>query len=211
MLKLSVDSPFRYKSNVRVSPHIKAKVFGEDVLLFASPRRLQKEAVTVLRGDISRSKAFWEVFTKRVNESIHLLTIPTLCQILKALESGNATPSLLSGVCHFIREDICTIGCGKYQSINDIITIMKFLSKFSTPIEINVFLPIVKRITDLVYQVKGKVEMEELLEEISKIRPKMVEITAIEALLARKISRRINIQGKRDPFLSLENPSNLLV
>lgn len=185
----NADSPFRYRTNVRVASHIKSKDFGSDVLLFASPNKLQFEALSVLKHNACRSKAFWEVFSKRVNESVHLLNPAVLCDIMRAFEIGNADGSLRSGICHFVSEDISTVGCDKYTSIHDVETVMKFLYEYSTPLDEKTFIPLFKKAVELVYQLKNSSEIEELIHAISRMRQNRKE-TKVEKQLLLKLTRK---------------------
>lgn len=185
---LNADSPFRYRTNVRVASHIKSKDFGSDVLIFASPKKLQFEALSVLNDKTCRSQAFWEVFSKRVNESVHLLNPPVLCDIMRAFEIGNADGSLRSGICHFVSEDISTVGCDKYASIHDVITVMMFLYKNSSALDAKTFTPLFKKAVDLVYQLRKSSEIKELIHAISRVRQNLKE-TKVEKQLLMKLTR----------------------
>lgn len=187
-LKSSADSAFRYKNNVKVSKHIREKDFGADVLLFGSPTKLHKEALSVLQVNESKSKAFWEVFCKRVNESIHLINPPVLCDILRALDSGNVEKLSLAGTCHFLAEDILTSGCGKYETVHDLLSIIKFLSKYSNKIDQIVCEKLLRRSTCLVYQLNGRSEITEFLRTIDGISLQVKELQ-IGKLLALKIAK----------------------
>lgn len=101
------DSPYRHGTRVQVSKHIQDKRFGNDVLLFAEPAKLKREAMLFIQDPSQhRPKAFWEILAKRTNESVHLLNYNALSSILRAMVLCPECDDLIVGVCRVVCEDI---------------------------------------------------------------------------------------------------------
>jgi hypothetical protein len=133
MLRLTIrrclsDSPFRHGSRVGISKHMREKDFGRDVLLFAEPSKLRREAFSFINDPSEpKPKAFWEIMAKRANESIHLLDGTSLRAVMRALSLSSDSEDLLTGVCRVVCEDVENRGdrASPFSSFDDSLVIIE--------------------------------------------------------------------------------------
>jgi hypothetical protein len=131
---LTADSPFRYGKRVAVAPHVKSKDYGREVLLFASPTRLNKEALDNLSSgsDTDKKQAYWEIYNKRVCESVHLLDGETMINIIHSLEVSPTRDDSLVAFVNLISNDVTYRGFheDRFGRLEHVIGIMDYLVRF---------------------------------------------------------------------------------
>ena len=193
----SSDSPFRYKNTIRVSPHIRSKDFGYDVLLFASPAKLNKEALQIISAGSSaeRSKGFWEIFAKRTNESIHLLDGGDICNILQAF---NKSPSqeLLAGICRVIADDIIyrpTV-TARFSKVGEALVISQTLCDNLLSIETGLYMSLSEYFAGSTHLIDQPDDVKGVLTSLSTMRSraKISSESPMESLLLKKLVMRFN-------------------
>jgi hypothetical protein len=193
--RFSVDSPYRYGARVGVSPHIRSKDFGHDVLLFATPKKLNMEAHSVLNGEYNRERgsAYWEVFAKRTNESIHLLDGHTICDILRAFEGSSHRRDLVTGVCHFVAEDIknSRVMSKKYKSFRDVVTVSQFLWNYLGDVPDTIYWKIIEALVDTIYQISTVEVVVAIVEQFQAMK-KGKSPSEQEALVFRLLVHKLN-------------------
>ncbi len=193
----SSDSPFRYGYNVKVTPQIATKRFGEDVLLFASANKLYSIASDVLEGSLMKepSKAFWEIFAKRVNESVHLLDGKRMVAILMAFETSAGRSDLMEGLCHFVSEDLTKLTdiTKKYSSLGDIIKLGNFIGKHSANVSRKCYENILVGFINLSYMVQSREDAIAVMKCLTSLKAQGNSVPDLETLLVKRLSRRIGL------------------
>jgi hypothetical protein len=189
------DSPFRYKNNVRVSPSVVSKRFGEDVLIFASPNKIDSVARDVLGGNLLKepTKGFWEIFAKRVNESVHLLKGKSIVNVLTAFDKSSGRSDLLAGMCHFVSEDLSKSNeiTRKYGTIQEVVGLATYLQRYSNAVSPKCYRNILTGFIELSYQVTTRHEVVDIVKCLTKLNaPRTPEL---EELLVKRLADRIKL------------------
>lgn len=181
--------------SVKVAPHIGKKDFGNDVLLFATPGKLATEAESILSGlsDRPRGNAFWEIFAKRANESMHLLDGNSICVILRAFSAHGGRSDLVSGLCHFVAEDL---GSGKrlvpkYSSIMQLIEIMQALNSNSISVPASAYNTLVVGLSDLAYTIKVPGQVYDVMSQLKLMRSNSNQTSANERALVQQLAWKL--------------------
>jgi hypothetical protein len=196
--RFSVDTPFRYGFRHGVSPHIRSKDFGKDVLIFANPVRLDREASSILSApsDLSetRSKAYWEIFAKRTNESIHLLEGSTICKILRAFEATSNRRDLLVGICHMVFDNISNspVMSKKYRNFQEVVTVIQYLTNYLVTIPDTVYWKMIEALVDTIYQVQSVDEVILIVKQIQILKKDRQSDSAAEKLMYRLLVSKMN-------------------
>lgn len=156
-----------------MAPHIHSKDYGKDVLLFASPSKINKEAMCVIhdskRGTLSRSKAFWEILAKRSNESVHLLSVSVMANICRSLSMAPDT-NLAIGTSKVISDYLSkkrSMIHTSSDSIQDFHTLFLFFNKFLLSVDQKLFQNLLVSVEDNIHRIKTLEEIEGLIEEIT--------------------------------------------
>lgn len=192
---LGADSPFRYGRKIAVAPHIVSKDFGDDVLIFASPHKLNREAHDILKLGkevaTNRSKAFWEIFAKRSNESVHLLPVNVLANIARSLEfSPNS--DLITGTCK-VMSDYVSQKSGFREpvvSMSDLLALFKFFNKYLLAIDDKLYKSLLGTLEKSIHLVVAD-DVEDIVHEVGemsqRIRRKSEEVSRIESLILKRL------------------------
>ena len=190
----SSDSPFRHGLRKGVSAHIKTKDFGTDVLIFASPKRLNKEAMSILSrtSDRDRQKAFWEVFAKRTNESVRFLDGETIGNILQSFERESNRRDLLSGICHFVAEDISQrpVLSEKFKSVDEIVNLMHYLNTYLMVVSDSTYQRIVEGLIDTAYTIETPEQVSQALDNLSRMKGNRKCDSEAERMLLRRLNSK---------------------
>ena len=195
--RFASDTPFRYGSRVKVSPHIRSKDFSKEVLLFASPVKLHQTANAILQTDSEGLKpgAFWEVFAKRTNESMHLLDGQTIARVLECFHEKSDRLDLLSGLCHVVSQDLASSANKrlKYSSVDDLLILMKALNSNLQVVESRAYDTIVHGLAELAYLVESPIQAKDILTQMARMRPHDGAVTPIENILLERLTRILGI------------------
>ena len=188
----SVDSPFRYGRRVAVSPHILTKDFGKDVLLFANPERLNREALDIISSSQSsqRPRAYWEVYCKRVNESIHLLPMSTIGNIVRSMENSPSS-DLVTGFCKLLSDNLQHRPTVDVNTLRDMISVIRFFRKSLLNVEEVLYLKVLECLHDNILLLEGSAQLENLVEELLGMRSKLKRPHSCESerFLVKKLLR----------------------
>lgn len=208
--KLSgADSPFRYARAVKVSPLIRSKDFGRDVVMFANPAKLRLLAVETLQGSHEKpDKAFWEIFAKRVNETVHLLDGETLIDILTCFDKVSERPSLMAGLCHFICQDLERSQdiTAKFKSLKHVLEVTSYLDSYSVKLSRRLYENLISAISDLTFQIDEPKDAFDVAAVVSKIRVKGQPLSPAESVLLKRLVAHASlgeeVVGSFDDFIS---------
>ena len=191
----SSDSPFRYRQNVSLSPHLRTKRFNEDVVLFASPEKLFALASDALNGSLVKdpSKAFWEILAKRFNASLHLMEGFMIVRVMDAFDRVSDRADLMSGLCHFVSEEVqrsrdITM---KFSSVDDLLRLSTLIGLYSNQINPLCYEKLLLGFAHLSYQINSKDTGIAVLECLTKLKRSNSRISDLESILVKRISRRV--------------------
>lgn len=192
----ATDSPFRYAKGVRVSPHIRRKSFGDDVLLFASPSRLTKQADEVLSQISSNglSPAFWEIFAKRTNESFHLLGFRDVAKILNAFLLKSHRPDLVSGICHLVIQKLDKTPPieSEFRSLDDLLMIARCITLHDAKVPDVAYANLVAAFADACRDL-SRDDVLKIAEVVELLRRERLGLTSIEQLLGKRMLRSLGL------------------
>jgi hypothetical protein len=162
------------------------------------------------KSDENPTGAFWEIFAKRVNESVHLLEGGTMLQVLHAFDSRSDRPDLTSGICHFICQELERLKdvSDKFKSFQDLLETMAYLNANSVKLSSRSFVNVINGFSRLVYQVDNVNHVVQIAEAVSKLRPAGHPLSKQEKVLLKSLMTRAHISG--DAINSFEDLSSKL-
>lgn len=192
------DSPFRYTKVVRVSPHIRKKSFGEEVLLFATPARLSKQAEQVLDRESKTgfTPAFWEVFAKRTNESVHLLSLTEVSKIISAFERKAHRPDLLAGMCHLLIQKLDNAHPleSAFQRLEELVSMTRLIAGSGLKISDRAYTHIIAAFADLCRDLSRE-DVLKIAEVVQRLREERRDISSIDQVLIRRMIKSLKLDG----------------
>jgi hypothetical protein len=180
---------------VSVHDHIKSKRFGDEVLIHANPTRIHSQALEILNRSSTEglSKAFWEIFAKRVNESIHLLRGDTVIAVLKAFNAGSYRSDLISGICHFIVDDLVAteVNGTKYSTTSDLMYLTNALSDNLGVLPDKAWDALIFRFAELSHTLSQPDELRAVVNCLQNARGSRTEVRSRDRVLIKRIIRRL--------------------
>jgi hypothetical protein len=207
--KFSSDSPFRYGIRRTISPHIYEKDFGRDVLICAHSERLNKEALQILQdtSSIDRPQAFWEIFARRTNESVHLLNGQQIRNILAAFASVAGNSALVAGISRVVCDDIGNRNdlSTRFANVAEAMDAIRLIKKNSMIISEEVLGKFIIFFADNTYQLDTRESVQRLVELLA-MTDKGSE-NRILNLLYRKLAIRWTSMNDEDVSTDISNPS----
>lgn len=213
--RLSADSPFRYGTRICVDKHLQQKDFGRDVLLFATPERLNKEALSLLATSnvTNKGKAYWEIYNKRACESVHLLNCNVMVNILKSLRVSPTHDTTSAALCKIISDDIQYRGLTRerFPDINEAIPLLEMIRNNLPKIHLHVYKRVLEFAASECHALSSVSNARQLFAIISSLRTNC-NITSTESeverlLLARLLARCWQMENLEIDADVLNSPS----
>jgi len=134
---------------------------------------LNDEALRVLEdvNITARPKAFWEIFAKRTNESIHLLSGSQIHNILRAFDNLDEQRPLLAGICRVVCEDIANRGnlSERFDNISLAIKSLRIIERNSFTVPITVVERFIAYFADRTYQLESQEPTKDLIQCLAHI------------------------------------------
>jgi hypothetical protein len=193
------DSPFRYGKPVKLSSHIRSKRFGDDVVLFANSRKIRSLASEIVKDipGTERGSAFWEVYAKRFNESIHLLDSCTIAKVLSSFLVASKRDDLISGLCHFVVEDIERSSdlTRKYSDIQDLLHVTEILGRFGQDRSQKIYEKLVAAFCRTCYQIRKREDAGRVASALLSLKKFPRETSKIESILVKRLALKSGLDG----------------
>lgn len=197
---LTSDSPYRYRKTVRVSPHVKTKNFGNEVLLFATPERLTRQADEIIKDPHNKfSGGFWEVYAKRINESIHILSITECAKILDAFAQRSDRSDLIAGICHFLIRDLQKREIVKTVStdLESLLRVIRVFEDSMIAVPEEVYDKLLVGITENCHNI-SRDDLLKTVNSLKVLRRGRLELTKVDRILIGRLLRILGVESPSD-------------
>ncbi|EPR60833.1 hypothetical protein TGGT1_309790 [Toxoplasma gondii GT1] len=149
-----------------------------DVLVSADLRKLEETAQELLRGKETKRRAFWEIFSKRVKASAHMLSPSLMALIAKSFDVHDRDTGIYVALATVLPEAVKRADGRSLLTLSDVFS--RRLKRDSNP---HLFSTLARQLPNALYQLTGK--------DVLRILSSLDAAGLADMLACRQVARKL--------------------